>query len=156
MYSPFIPIKNIFKQNGFHARIFILLLFFEKKSKVKLFFKIARKIIIQGFYCSEVHPDSFMDVEAISTLRLPHPYMIIIHKSAKIGVKCTIFHECTIGVIEKDTGTCQAAILGENVYMGCKSAILGDIKIGNNTKIGAGSIILKDIPDSETVVGLWK
>jgi serine O-acetyltransferase len=33
---------------------------------------------------------------------------------------------------------------------------LGNIKIGNNTKIGAGSIILKDIPDSETVVGLWK
>jgi serine O-acetyltransferase len=147
-------IKKIFKINGFHARIFILL-YLEKKYKFKLLFKILRKIIIQGLYCSEVHPDSFVDIESIATLRLPHPYMIIIHRNCRIGHYCRIFHECTIGVIEKEKGI-NVPILGNNVYVGCKSLILGNVKVGNNSKIGAASVVLKDVPENSTVVGLWK
>jgi serine O-acetyltransferase len=40
--------------------------------------------------------------------------------------------------------------------MGCKSVILGDVKIGDNVKIGASSVILKDIQNNSTVCGLWK
>jgi serine O-acetyltransferase len=147
-------ISQIYHRNGFHAQLLILLLYFEKKFTVKLPFKILRKIIIQGVYCSQIHPDSFIDVEAICTLRLPHPYMIIIHRSTKIGHNCTIFHECTIGVIEEKG--LEAAILGNNVYVGCKSLILGAINIGDNVKIGAGATVLKDVNEKTTVTGVWK
>ena len=147
-------LKYIFRRNTFHARIFISLLYFEKKYRFKLPFKILRKLIIQGLYCSEVHPESFISLDAITSLRLPHPYMIIIHRSTKIGLNCTIFQECTIGVIEEKT--LQASSIGNNVYIGCKSTILGPIGIGHSVKIGACSLILRDIRNSVTKIGLWK
>ena len=44
--------------------------------------------------------------------------------------------------------------LGNNVVVGCGAKILGPIKIGNNVKIGANSVVLKDIIDNSTVVGI--
>lgn len=147
--------NNILKNNYFHSIIFISILYFEKKYKINFIFKVLRKFIIQGIYCSEVHPDSFKDLDAIVTLRLPHPYMIIIHRSAQIGKNCTIYQGCTIGVIET-YNQLQAANMGNNVYIGVNSVILGNITIGNNVKIGACSLILKDIEDTTTKTGLWK
>jgi serine O-acetyltransferase len=149
-------LKTIFSINGFHARIFISLLYFEKKCHFKFCFKVLRKFIIQGLYCSEVHPDSFVDLQAISTLRLPHPYMIIIHRSASIAHNCTIFHECTIGVIEKDDQPNKAATLKDDVYLGCKSTILGDVTIEKGSKVGACTLVLKDVPAYQVVTALWK
>lgn len=148
-------LNKILKNNYFHSTIFISILYFEKKYKINFLFKLLRKFIIQGIYCSEVHPDSFNSLDAISTLRLPHPYVIIIHRSARIGNNCTIYQGCTIGVIEERSQP-LAANLGNNVYIGVNSVILGNITIGNNVKIGACSLILKDIPDSVTKIGLWK
>lgn len=148
-------IRTITKNNYFHSIIFLSILYFEKKYRINFIFKILRKFIIQGIYCSEVHPDSFRDLDSIVTLRIPHPYMIIIHRSAKIGDHCTIFQSCTIGVIETHN-QCEAAYIGNNVYIGVNIVILGNIKVGDNVKIGACSLILKDIPNSETKVGLWK
>lgn len=149
-------LKTIFSTNGFHARIFICILFFEKRGTFKFFYKVLRKLIIQGIYCSEVHPDSFADLDAISTLRLPHPYMIIIHRSASIAHHCTIFHECTIGVIEKEHQEPKAAILEDHAYLGCKSTILGNVTIERGSKIGACTLVLKDVPAVQVVTGLWK
>lgn len=148
-------IRTITKNNYFHSIIFISILYFEKKYKINFLFKILRKFIIQGIYCSEVHPDSFKDLNAIATLRLPHPYVIIIHRSASIGNDCTIYQGCTIGVIETHDQY-QAANVGNNVYIGVNSVILGNITIGNSVQIGACSLIIKDIPDSITKTGLWK
>lgn len=156
MSSNITYIKKIFKNNTFHARIVLLLLYGEKISYFKLPFKIVRKIVIQGFYCSEIHPDSFRSKEAIATCRLPHPYLIIIHRTASIGINSTIFHNVTIGVIEGYKRKLQASYLGDNIYIGCDSAILGNLNIGKNVKIGAKSLILKEIKDNQTVVGLYK
>ena len=148
-------IKTIVKNNYFHSIVFVSILYLEKKYKINFLFRILRKFIIQGIYCSEVHPDSFNSLNAIATLRLPHPYVIIIHRSARIGHNCTIYQGCTIGVIEKYDQP-QAANIGNNVYISVNSVILGNIKIGNDVKIGACSLILKDIPNSTTKTGLWK
>lgn len=153
-------IKNIQKiksRNGFHAIIVLTLLYLEKVSYFKFPFKVLRKIVIQGFYHCEIHPESFRSKEAIATCRLPHPYLIIIHRTASIGVNSTIFHNVTIGVIEKKRGeTLRASYLGDNIYIGCDSTILGNLTIGNNVKIGAKSLVLKNIEDNQTVVGLYK
>lgn len=68
-------IKDLKKigRNTFHAKIVLTLLYLEKISYFKLPFRILRKIIIQGFYSCEIHPDSFRSKEAIATCRLPHP-----------------------------------------------------------------------------------
>ena len=44
-------------------------------------------------------------------------------------------------------------IIGDNVSLGCNVTIIGNIKIGNNVTIGAGSVVVKDIPDNAVVVG---
>lgn len=151
-------IKDLKKigRNTFHAKIVLTLLYLEKISYFKLPFKILRKIIIQGFYSCEIHPDSFRSKEAITNCRLPHPYLIIIHKTASIGINSTIFHNVTIGVIEGNNKILKASYLGDNIYIGCDSTILGHLKIGDNVKIGAKSLILKNIPNNQTIVGLYK
>ena len=149
-------LKSIRSRNGFHAIVTLTLLYLEKISYFKFPFKILRKLIIQGLYCSEIHPDSFRGKEAIVTCRLPHPYLIIIHKTASIGINSVIFHNVTIGVIEGSNRKLQASYLGDNIYIGCDSAILGNLTIGRNVKIGAKSLILKEIKDNQTVVGLYK
>lgn len=112
-------LQKIKSQNSFHAIIVLTLLYLEKVSYFKFPLKILRKIIIQGLYCCEIHPDSFRSKEAISTCRLPHPYLIIIHKTASIGVNSTIFHNVTIGVIEKEDRNLISSYLGNNIYIGC-------------------------------------
>lgn len=59
----------------------------------------------------EIHPASFRSKEAISTCRSPHPYLIIIHRTASIGINSTIFHNVTIGVIEGHDKKLQASYI---------------------------------------------
>lgn len=82
---------------------------------------------------------------------LPHgPNLIFVSHQAKIGKNCVIYQGVTIG--EKfDAG--PAPMIGDNVVIYPHSIIIGDIKIGNNVKIGAGSIATKDVPDNCIVAG---
>ena len=73
------------------------------------------------------------------------------HKSrAKIGWGTTIQHCVTIGEINSN----DAPIIGINVFIGARAMILGNIKIGDNVKIGAGAVVMKDVPDNCTAVGV--
>lgn len=99
--------KSIFKRNKFHARIVVSTLYLEYCMRsvryaciLTFFIKIIRKILIQGIYHCEINPCSFINGSAIATLRLPHPFLIIVHGNAKIGKNATIFHNVTVGVIE--------------------------------------------------------
>lgn len=81
-------------------------------------------------------------------LQLPHPYSITIGESAIIGENLIIHQNVTIGYGHEP----MHIIIGDNVYIGANSVILcGEIKIGNNVKIGAMSFVNKDIPDNCTV-----
>ena len=146
-------IREICKNNGFHSCIILIIMYLEKRKVLTVIFKILRKIINQAIYHCEIHPESFTLLSLIS-LRLPHPYNIIIHKTAKIGNNCTIFQNVTIGVIE--SRELKAANIHDNVYIGCNSVILGNIIVNSNVRIGAMSLILKNIDKNKTVVGLYK
>jgi serine O-acetyltransferase len=82
-----------------------------------------------------------------SYARFVHPHCVHINCDS-IGHHLIIYHCITIGGINGKT-----PIIGNNVTIGCHSAILGDIKIGDNVKIGAGTIVTKSIPDNCTVIG---
>lgn len=77
-----------------------------------------------------------------------HPLSILINHTAVIGNNVNIAHCVTIG-----SNHGQAAVIGDNVYIGPNVSIVENVRIGNNVTIGAGSVVVKDIPDDATAVG---
>ena len=84
------------------------------------------------------------------TLFPHHALGVIIHPYAKIGENCVINQNVTIG---GRSGYKQLPVIGDNTLLGAGSIILGPIKIGCNVKVGAGTVITKDIPDNAVVIG---
>lgn len=78
-----------------------------------------------------------------------HGMCIVIHKNTIIGSNVNISQFVNIG-----TNNDKAAVIGDNVYIGPHVSIVGDVKIGNNVTIGTGAVVVKDIPDNATVVGV--
>lgn len=74
----------------------------------------------------------------------------VIHSNAKIGENCKIQQNVTIG----GRGQHGTPTIGNNVFIGTGSTIIGGIKIGNNATIGAMTLVLKDVDENETVVGI--
>nr|WP_263314154.1 serine O-acetyltransferase [Mammaliicoccus sp. Marseille-Q6498] len=74
----------------------------------------------------------------------------VIHSKAKIGKNCKIQQNITIG----GRGTAGTPVIGDNVFIGAGATILGDVKIENNVKIGAMSLVLDDVAENTTVVGI--
>lgn len=120
MFSGFRKIKQI---NTFHAIIILSIIYTEKwlssnrLSVISVLVKIFRKFIVQGMYHCDIHPDSFASLDAISTCRMPHPYLIVVHQTARIQDNAVIFHNVTIGVIE-DGSAPHAAQLGKMYISG--------------------------------------
>jgi serine O-acetyltransferase len=128
----------------------------ERYFRFKFLFSLFRRLFIQCSYNVVLNPDSFRSINAIVSLKLPHPYFIVIHKEVSIGDNCRIYQGVTIGSTEKQGEHHNLAYIGDNVLIGVKSTILGGVKIGNNAKIGAHALVLKDVEEGKTAVGLWK
>ena len=97
----------------------------------------------------EIHPGARIG----KRLFIDHGMGIVIGETTTIGDNCTIYHGVTLGGTGKDKFK-RHPDLGCNVVVGCGAKVLGPIKIGNNVKIGANAVVLKDIPDNSTVVGV--
>ncbi len=85
---------------------------------------------------------------------LPHgKHGIFISGTAKIGVDCVIFHHVTIGSNTlPDSKGRGAPVIGSNCYIGTGAKIIGQVKIGNNVRIGANAVVVQDVPDNCLVV----
>jgi serine O-acetyltransferase len=84
-------------------------------------------------------------------LRIWHFGNIFIHPASVIGSDCTLRQGVTIGN-RHDGG--DAPVIGNNVAFGAYAQILGSVRIGNNCKIGAMSLVICDVPDNATAVGV--
>ncbi|HWU82028.1 MAG TPA: serine acetyltransferase [Methylophilaceae bacterium] len=84
-------------------------------------------------------------------LRIWHFGNIFIHPQTRIGVNCTLRQGVTIG--NRSEGG-PVPVIGDNVEIGAYAQVLGDIHIGNDCKIGAMSVVLCDVPDGATAVGI--
>ena len=84
-------------------------------------------------------------------LRLFHGQGLVVHEGTVIGADCTLRHNTTIG--NKSAGRAECPVLGDSVEVGSNTVILGGIRIGDRAVIGAGSVVVKDVPPGATVAG---
>lgn len=96
----------------------------------------------------EIHPGAKIK----GALFIDHGTGVVIGETAEIGENVTIYHGVTLGGTGKETGKRHPTI-GDNVVIGSGSKILGSITIGNDVKIGANAIVLKDVKSNSTIVG---
>ncbi len=96
----------------------------------------------------EIHPAARIG----RGLLIDHGMGVVIGETAEIGDNCTIYHGVTLGGTGKESGKRHPTI-GNNVFIGAHSQLLGSFTVGDNSKIAAGSVILCDIPPNCTAVG---
>ena len=84
---------------------------------------------------------------------IDHGSGVVIGETAEIGDNCTLYQGVTLGGTGKDTGK-RHPTLGNNVMVGAGAKVLGPFRIGDNSKIAAGAVVLTEIPDDCTAVGI--
>ena len=84
---------------------------------------------------------------------IAHGHGVVIGETAEIGDNVTLYQGVTLGGTGKEQGK-RHPTLGDNVMVSAGAKVLGSFKIGENSKIGAGSVVLKEVPANCTVVGV--
>lgn len=97
----------------------------------------------------EIHPGATVG----KGLVIDHGSAVVIGETAEIGDNCTLYQGVTLGGTGKDTGK-RHPTLGDNVLVGAGAKVLGPFRVGNNVKIAANAVVLKEIPDNCTAVGI--
>jgi len=97
----------------------------------------------------EIHPGAKIGTGVF----IDHGAGIVIGETAEVGDGCTIYQGVTLGGTGKDVGK-RHPTLGKNVTVGSGAKILGPFTIGDNTKIAAGAVVLKELPANATAVGV--
>lgn len=143
----------------------------DQKQKVSFKYRIASlmyHLLINKYYrnifylrigkrsllCKWLLPQSRMFVPATSFgggVYPAHPFATIIN--AKSVGENFVVRQCTTVGNKRDGASDEKPVIGDNVNLGANVCIIGDIRIGNNVVIGAGSVVVKDIPDNVIVAG---
>ena len=97
----------------------------------------------------EVHPAAIIG----KRLFIDHGMGVVIGETSEIGNNVFIYQGVTLGGLATKTGKRHPTVF-DNVVIGAGAKILGPIKIGCNTKIGSGSVVLQDVPEYSTVIGV--
>lgn len=116
----------------------------------KLFF-LARFIsqISRFFTGIEIHPGAKIG----RGLVIDHGMGVVIGETSEIGDNVLLYHGVTLGGTGKDKGKRHPTV-GNNVVIGAGAKVLGPIYIGSNSKIGANSVVLNNVPEGATAVGI--
>ncbi len=137
-------IKFIWTYQGFRAVLLYRLSFYLKRKRVKALPGILSRLnlTLHGF-------DIPSSVEIGPGLYVPHPVGTVI-TAQKIGANLSLISNITIGMRNEHA----FPTIGNNVFVGAGARILGNIVIGDNVNIGANSVIIHDLPDNCTAVGI--
>ncbi|MFA9376277.1 MAG: serine O-acetyltransferase EpsC [Lachnotalea sp.] len=131
--------------------------------KVILNYRVAHKLYKNGHYFIarwisqraarktgiEIHPGAIIG----KGLFIDHGSGVIIGETAIIGDNVTLYQGVTLGGTGKETGK-RHPTLGDNVMVSAGAKIIGSFRVGENSKIGAGSVVLEEVPPNCTVVGV--
>jgi serine O-acetyltransferase len=97
----------------------------------------------------EIHPAATIGKGTF----IDHGSGVVVGETAEIGDGCTIYQGVTLGGTSLSHGK-RHPTLGRNVTVGVNSSVLGAIVLGDNAKVGGGSVVVKDVPANATVVGV--
>ena len=97
----------------------------------------------------EIHPGAQIG----KGLFIDHGMGVVIGETTIIGDNVTLFQGVTLGGTGKEQGK-RHPTLGDNIVVGAGAKILGNIKIGSNSYIGANAVVIKPVPENTTVVGV--
>ena len=97
----------------------------------------------------EIHPGATIG----KGFFIDHGMGVVIGETTEIGDNCTIYQGVTLGGTGKDTGK-RHPTLGNNVLVGAGAKVLGPITIEDNCKVAANAVVLKEIPENSTAVGI--
>ncbi|TDT45658.1 serine O-acetyltransferase [Fonticella tunisiensis] len=154
--------RNILKKDPAAKSLFEVLTCYPGLHAV-LFYRLAHRLYLRKRYTLariisqiarsltgiEIHPGAKIG----KGLFIDHGMGVVIGETAEIGDNVTIYHGVTLGGVGNEKGKRHPTI-GDNVMIGAGAKILGPIKVGNGARIGANSVVLKDVPDRATVVGI--
>jgi serine O-acetyltransferase len=97
----------------------------------------------------DIHPGA----KIANGILIDHGTGVVIGETAEVGKGCLIFQGVTLGGTGKESGK-RHPTLKEHVVVGAGAKVLGNIIIENNVRIGAGSVVMRDVPAGCTVVGI--
>ena len=97
----------------------------------------------------EIHPGATIGRRLV----IDHGMGIVIGETAEIGDDCLIYHGVTLGGTGKDQGKRHPTI-GNNVMISSGAKVLGPFKVGDNARIAANAVVLREVPESATAVGI--
>lgn len=97
----------------------------------------------------EIHPGAVLG----SRLFIDHATGVVIGETAEVGDDVTIYHGVTLGGSGTDAGKRHPTV-GDRVTIGAGAKVLGAIKIGDDSRIGANAVVVKEVPSSAVVVGV--
>jgi len=97
----------------------------------------------------EIHPAAQIG----RRLFIDHGMGVVIGETSMIGDDVTLYQGVTLGGTGKEKGKRHPTI-GNGVVIGAGARVLGNIRVGDNCRVGAGSVVLRDVPDNSTIVGV--
>ncbi|AUQ24050.1 serine acetyltransferase [Dickeya zeae] len=117
---------------------------------VSLPFVILNKVINEWVFCVEIPHRTQIGFG----LKIYHPHCIVLNADVVIGNNCTLRQGVTIGsVVNRDGLVTKSPVLGNQVELGANAILLGDITVGDNVKVGAGTVVTKSLAENKVVVG---
>ena len=97
----------------------------------------------------EIHPGATIGRRLV----IDHGMGIVIGETTEIGDDCLLYQGVTLGGTGKDQGK-RHPTLGNNVMVGSGARVLGPFKVGDNARIAAGAVVLREVPPNCTAVGV--
>jgi serine O-acetyltransferase len=97
----------------------------------------------------DIHPAAIIG----SGLMIDHGTGVVIGETTVIGKNCSFLHGITLGGTGKSESRDRHPKIGDNVFLGCNVSVLGNIRIGDHSRVGSGSLVLTSLPPGSTAVG---
>ena len=97
----------------------------------------------------EIHPGATIGRRLV----MDHGMGVVIGETTEIGDDCLIYHGVTLGGTGKETGKRHRTI-GNNVMIACGAKVLGPFSVGDNARIAANAVVLSEVPEDATAVGI--
>lgn len=141
-------LEVILTYSGFHAIVYYRFAHFLYKHKLRLLARIVSQIG-KFFTGVEIHPAAKIG----HGFFIDHGEGVVIGETTIIGNNVTIYQGVTLGGTGKDKGKRHPTI-GDNVMISAGAKVLGPFTVGQCAKIGAGSVVLEEVPPHATVVGI--